>query len=358
MPDACVFLGCCIEYKTKHRISAHCIAKQMIFVSTFMYVLYASTAFAISSSIKSAPSSGMSYTTVIDAGSTGTRLEVYGFVGQEIRHQGLFTNTPGIADMKEDSQIKQSVTELLMHAEPFYNDIKTMPMGFYGTAGFRALGAPRTDHILELVRNELSGYNLKEAKVVSGEEEGRLALMSLIISSKEIGNSSNKTVGVIDMGGGSTQVSVLKNNGEISSESISLGITAISNAHDMEDCAISSQEKQESCAQKIITKLLSVQSKPILNDIDDLYLLSYFHDEFAKIVRSTETNMREIKDQFYKKCSLLETTDCRNIFYLISFINALGINDLKSIKKIDTNNGINISWASAKGYELNKIHNK
>ncbi|KHN69387.1 Golgi nucleoside diphosphatase [Ordospora colligata OC4] len=327
-------------------------------VSVLVCVLYTSVVLAISSSIQSAPSTGMTYTAVIDAGSTGTRLEVYGFVGQEIRHQGLFTNTPGIASMEEDSKIKSSLEELLMHAQPFYNNIKTIPMGFYGTAGLRALDTTRTDHILELIRNELNEYNLKEAKIVSGDEEGRLALMSLLISSKEMGNNNNKTVGVVDMGGASTQVSVLKNNGEILSDSINLGITAINNADDMEDCAVNSQEQQESCAQKIIAKLLNVQSRPILNNIDSLYLLSYFHDEFTKIVRGTETNMREIKDQFYKKCSLLDSSDCRNIFYLISFINALGINDLKDIKKIDTNNGINISWASAKGYELNKIYNK
>ncbi|KAL7345433.1 nod factor binding lectin-nucleotide phosphohydrolase [Encephalitozoon intestinalis] len=297
----------------------------------------------------------MTYSGVIDAGSTGTRLNIYGFVDGEIKHQGLFTNSQGLAGAKSDEEIQNSIRELFTHAKPFYNNIKEMPIGFYGTAGFRTLDKSRSDHILDLVRNELKEYNLKEIEVINGIDEGRFALMALILSNKGKENEQ-KSLGIIDMGGGSTQISFLEKNGRVTSESIDLGITSLG-LSDPEECKSKDDNSQELCATNIVLKLANVVRKPFLNDVDSLYLLSYFHDEFGKIARGEKTSMKEVKDKFYKKCNLLESLECRRLFYLISFIKNLGIEDGKTIHQVDTNNGINIAWASGKGYELNKTYN-
>ncbi|AFM98650.1 Golgi nucleoside diphosphatase [Encephalitozoon hellem ATCC 50504] len=296
----------------------------------------------------------MTYSGVIDAGTTGTRLNIYGFLNGEIRDQGLFTNTFGLANAESDEEIRNSIRELFTHAQPFYTNIKEIPIGFYGTAGFRVLDKSRSDHILELVKNELRDYNLKEAEVISGIDEGKLALMALALSNRGIVGS--KSMGIIDMGGGSTQISLLEKNGEIFSESIDLGITALG-LSDPKECKGKENDEQESCARNIMSRLIGITMRPSLNSIDELYLLSYFHDEFGKVTRNEKTNMKEIKGEFYKKCSLLESHECRRLFYLISFIKNLGIEDTKFIHQIDTNNGINIAWASGKGYELNKKYN-
>lgn len=297
----------------------------------------------------------MTYSGVIDAGTTGTRLNIYGFLDGEIRHQGLFTNASGLANVENDEEIRSSIKELFTHAKPFYSNIKKMPIGFYGTAGFRTLDKSRSDHILEIIKGELKDYNLKEAEVISGFDEGKLALMALVLSNKGA-DGGQKSMGIIDMGGGSTQISFLEKNGKIVSESIDLGITALG-LSEPEECKAKENNEQELCARGIMSKLVNMAAMPSLNNIDELYLLSYFHDEFGKVIRSEKTTIKEIKDKFYRKCNLLESHECRRLFYLISFIRNLGIDDSKPIHQIDTNNGINIAWASGKGYELNKKYN-
>lgn len=299
------------------------------------------------------PDKPTAYSGVVDAGSTGTRLNIYGFVDGRIKHQGLFTNTPGLANMTNDKEIRTLIRELFVRAEPFYSNIKDIPIGFYGTAGFRTLDKARSEHILELARSELEEYNLKEVKTITGEEEGRLALMALILSRDE--TTSNESIGVVDMGGKSTQISMLAEDGKIVSESVDLGIVTIN--EDVANCQVEKTEKQELCAKNISMKLASLEKRPILNQIKNLYLLSYFHDEFRKFVENGKTNMKDVKDEFYKKCNLLKTSGCRNMFYLILFIKNLGIEDGKVVYHVDTNNGINITWASGKGYELNKRYN-
>lgn len=308
---------------------------------------------ALSSTFE-APVAGMTYSGVVDAGSTGTRLNIYGFVGGEIRHQGLFTNAPGLAVPKKDDEIKALIGELFTHAKPFYSNLSQIPVGFYGTSGFRTPDRQRSEHILQLVKSELKDYNLKEARVISGADEGKLALMALAISNKE--QASHRSVGIVDMGGGSTQISVMERNGKVASESIDLGITSIGE-DGLKGCNVHKDDEQESCARQIIAKLVDVPSKPGLNSVDDLYLLSYFHDELSKVVRNEATSMGEVKAEFYKRCKLLESHECRNLFYLISFMNTLGVEDTKAVRQIDTNNGINITWASGKAYELNKKYN-
>nr|AGE95830.1 guanosine diphosphatase [Encephalitozoon cuniculi] len=297
----------------------------------------------------------MTYSGIVDAGSTGTRLNIYGFLDGEIRHQGLFTNTSRLASIEDDEEIKTSIRELFAHAEPFYSNIKKMPIGFYGTAGFRTLDKSRSDHVLDLIRSELKDYNLKEAEVINGVDEGKLALMALVLSNRGT-DAGHRSLGIVDMGGGSTQISLLEKDGKVISESIDLGITVLS-LSDPDECKIEGDAEQESCASHIASKLAGVAIRPFLNSVDDLYLLSYFHDEFGKVIRSEKTSMREVKDEFYKRCNLLESHECRRLFYLISFIKSLGIEDTKAIHQIDTNNGINITWASGKGYELNKKYN-
>lgn len=303
------------------------------------------------------PSTSMTYSGVVDAGSTGTRLNIYGFVDGHIKHQGLFTNTPGLAEVASDGEIRDLLREIFQHAEPFYSNIRKIPIGFYGTAGFRMLDKSRADQVLRLVEDELKEYNLKEAKVISGEEEGRLALMALVLS-KGISDDTGRSIGIIDMGGKSAQVSVLERNGDVNSKSMDLGIMAISTGDKLHECQAEDHDKQRTCARQIISGLGGLRRMQGLNDIEDLYLLSYLHDEFGKIVRNERTTMREVKDRFYEQCSLLSTNKCRNMFYLISFVKALGITDDKSLHHIDTNNGINITWASGKGYELDKRYSQ
>lgn len=294
------------------------------------------------------PEPGMTYSGVVDAGSTGTRLNIYGFADGRIRHQGVFSSTPGLA-AADDADIRSQLRELFTQATPFYTSIQQIPVGFYGTAGFRELDAAHSAHMLGLVREQLKDYNLKEAKIISGEEEGRLALMALVLSDE----NRNGSIGVIDMGGKSTQISTLE-SGRISSESINLGI--MENEGPVQ-CQEDGPDNLTVCATGLASKLSDLKRRLPLNNIKHLYLLSYFHDEFGKIVRDHRTTMREVKDAFYSQCSALKTDACRNLFYLISFIRKLGIRDDKSILHIDTNNGINITWASGKGHELNRRYN-
>jgi Golgi nucleoside diphosphatase len=300
-----------------------------------------------------------SYSAIIDAGSTGTRLSVYEYIGDKLSTQATFVNSPGLASLKEDREITDLLHELLLQAADLFPKIKEIPLGFYGTAGFRSLEKEQSERILRLIADELRDYNLKEASVLSGAEEGKLALLALVLSMDDSDSSKfleGRSIGIIDMGGKSVQMSVLKDR-SLSSQSINVGMLMSETEDKSSGCLAPDEQSQRECAGGLIRKLQDVEAQPLLNAVDDLYLLSFFHDEFGKLTASKTTNMGKIKDGFYKECEYLREKTCRSIFFLVLFIKNIGVRDDKMVHLVSTNNGINITWASGKGFELNLKHN-
>ncbi|CAL8103274.1 unnamed protein product [Calicophoron daubneyi] len=181
---------------------------------------------------RSAPSqkSKNLYGVVFDAGSTGTRVHVFNLskAKSEFGEQYTLANElflqvkPGLsAYAKDPSKAADSLTPLLKAAETY------LPAGLCSktavvlraTAGLRLLKSREADDILQAVASKLSSSCLVKSKnavsILDGNQEGLYLWISLnfmtgrmpaVGSSDADPKALSRTVGTLDLGGGSTQI--------------------------------------------------------------------------------------------------------------------------------------------------------
>lgn len=201
---------------------------------------------------------------IFDAGSTGTRLNIYDFKNYEIVS---FTSAdePGGLDKFDENEIRRILyklindtglsnrlsgvnsnrnkTELENRSETFYqiggnkreeirhedyriknneidknDDKKSIKFAFYGTAGFRELPKKSQKSKMKIIKKILSAFELVENYILSGDEEGKYTMEAF-----EYLNNDKSNFSLIDMGGKSLQVASKVNN-SIYIESFELGI--------------------------------------------------------------------------------------------------------------------------------------
>ncbi|XP_058740082.1 nucleoside-triphosphatase-like [Vicia villosa] len=161
-----------------------------------------------------------SYAVIFDAGSTGTRVHVYHFdqnlnllhIGNDIE----FVNkvTPGLsAYAANPGKAAKSIIPLLEEAESVVpEDLHTKtPLKLGATAGLRLLDGDSAEKILQSVRdmfNNRSALNVQPDAVslIDGTQEGSYMWVTVNYVLGNLGKSFAKTVGVIDLGGGSLQM--------------------------------------------------------------------------------------------------------------------------------------------------------
>ncbi|XP_052111194.1 apyrase 2 [Arachis duranensis] len=161
-----------------------------------------------------------SYAVVFDAGSSGSRVHVFHFdrnldlvhIGKDLE---LFVQIkPGLSAYAQNpQQAAGSLITLLDKAEsvvPLEFRPKT-PVRVGATAGLRALEGDASDRILEAVRELLkqrstlkSGPNA--VTVLDGTQEGAFQWVTINYLLGNLGKDYSKTVGVVDLGGGSVQM--------------------------------------------------------------------------------------------------------------------------------------------------------
>eukprot|EP00270_Netrium_digitus_P016878 TRINITY_DN6116_c0_g1_i4.p1 TRINITY_DN6116_c0_g1~~TRINITY_DN6116_c0_g1_i4.p1 ORF type:complete len:470 (+),score=126.40 TRINITY_DN6116_c0_g1_i4:221-1630(+) len=159
------------------------------------------------------------YAVVIDCGSTGSRVHVYKFSSSlellEIEGElELFISIkPGLSFYKDEPQKGgDSLRQLLDKSvaavpEPLR---VTTPVFVGATAGLRLLPGDLADQLLNEVRKVLESYPFKfqanSVKILDGSDEGSFAWVTVNYLLGNLGKDISNTVGVVDLGGGSVQM--------------------------------------------------------------------------------------------------------------------------------------------------------
>uniref|UniRef100_A0A3Q0R7L4 nucleoside diphosphate phosphatase n=1 Tax=Amphilophus citrinellus TaxID=61819 RepID=A0A3Q0R7L4_AMPCI len=154
------------------------------------------------------------YAVMFDAGSTGTRVHVYTFIQSDSEQLPVLDNEmfhsvkPGLSAYADVPEMAgQTVRMLLKVAKRTVPRLewKRTPLVLRATAGLRLLSAQKAQGLLDQVQHvfDESPFLVPDGSVsiMNGKKEGNVL--------PPFTPTSNKTVGILDLGGGSTQITFL-----------------------------------------------------------------------------------------------------------------------------------------------------
>ncbi|XP_072246567.1 ectonucleoside triphosphate diphosphohydrolase 6 [Leuresthes tenuis] len=158
------------------------------------------------------------YGIMFDAGSTGTRIHIFKFQMEskdapKLAHETFRAIKPGLSAYADDPQkCDAGVQELLEVAKstvPPSMWIST-PVALRATAGLRLLPGAKADHLLDRVRAlfQDSPFLSRDdsVSIMDGTDEGISAWITINFLTGALRGSDSHTVGMLDLGGGSTQI--------------------------------------------------------------------------------------------------------------------------------------------------------
>ncbi|XP_029281136.1 ectonucleoside triphosphate diphosphohydrolase 5 isoform X2 [Cottoperca gobio] len=162
------------------------------------------------------------YAVMFDAGSTGTRIHVYTFIqsGSEelpVLDNEMFHSTkPGLSAYADSPEMAgHTVRMLLKVAKKTVPRLewKRTPLVLRATAGLRLLATEKAQLLLEQVQLvfDQSPFLVPDdsVSIMNGTNEGILAWISVNYLTGHLNAQSKETVGILDLGGGSTQITFL-----------------------------------------------------------------------------------------------------------------------------------------------------
>uniref|UniRef100_A0A8C7WM51 nucleoside diphosphate phosphatase n=1 Tax=Oryzias sinensis TaxID=183150 RepID=A0A8C7WM51_9TELE len=157
-----------------------------------------------------ANSSRIFHAVMFDAGSTGTRIHVYTFIQGDSEPLPVLDNEmfhsvkPGLSAYADAPEVAGHTVRMLLKVAKKtvpHVDWKRTPLVLRATAGLRLLPAERAQALLDqiqLVFDESPFFVPDDGvSIMNGTDEGHLKAQS------------KKTVGILDLGGGSTQITFL-----------------------------------------------------------------------------------------------------------------------------------------------------
>lgn len=160
--------------------------------------------------------SALKYAVVIDAGSTGSRVHVYKF---DVVNGKLDLDTDTFEQLKPGlSSFAGSPSEGAASLDPLLKvALSTVPEELQkstlvkvgATAGLRLLPGKQADRLLAAVSAHLkktTPFMLDSVSIIDGADEGGFAWLTLNYLLGHLGQSEDKTVAAIDLGGGSVQM--------------------------------------------------------------------------------------------------------------------------------------------------------
>ncbi|XP_078032306.1 ectonucleoside triphosphate diphosphohydrolase 6 [Epinephelus lanceolatus] len=158
------------------------------------------------------------YGIMFDAGSTGTRVHVFKFQMEnneapKLAHETFRAIKPGLSAYADDPEkCTAGILELLLVAKssvpPSVWDIT--PVVLKATAGLRLLPGEKAKHLLDRVRAlfEDSPFLSRDdsVSIMDGTDEGISAWITVNFLTGDLHSVDSSTVGMLDLGGGSTQI--------------------------------------------------------------------------------------------------------------------------------------------------------
>ncbi|NXH46321.1 ENTP5 diphosphohydrolase, partial [Dicaeum eximium] len=166
------------------------------------------------------------YGIMFDAGSTGTRIHIYTFVQKspenlpEVEGEIFESVKPGLsayADQPEKgAETVKTLLDMAVDAVPPHLWKKT-PVVLKATAGLRLLSEEKAQALLSEVKEvfEESPFLVPEDSVaiMDGSHEGIIcalgAVLSMVLFAGQLSGQNQQTVGILDLGGASTQITFL-----------------------------------------------------------------------------------------------------------------------------------------------------
>ncbi|XP_026520233.1 ectonucleoside triphosphate diphosphohydrolase 5 isoform X1 [Notechis scutatus] len=162
------------------------------------------------------------YGIMFDAGSTGTRIHIYTFIQRspenpaELKGEVFESVKPGLSayanQPKKGAETIRKLLEMAKNAVPPSHWNKT-PVVLKATAGLRLLSEPKAQALLSQVRMvfEDSPFLVPDnsVSIMDGSYEGILAWITVNFLTGQLYGQEQQTVGTLDLGGASTQITFL-----------------------------------------------------------------------------------------------------------------------------------------------------
>lgn len=155
---------------------------------------------------------------VIDAGSTGSRVHIFSYDLDETNTPVNITELwskktkPGFATIEANHNTIDAYMTILLAGAP----VQQMPVYFYATAGMRLIPQAKQKLYYQNLRNwfnNQSNWQLVDAKTITGDDEALYDWLSVNYHLGTLKSASQKPVGVLDIGGASTQIAFPLQNG-------------------------------------------------------------------------------------------------------------------------------------------------
>ncbi|CAB1335204.1 unnamed protein product [Coregonus sp. 'balchen'] len=162
------------------------------------------------------------YGIMFDAGSTGTRIHIYKFIQKDPVELPVLDNEiyhamkPGLSAYKEKPEEGgNTIRALLKVAKKTVpeDEWKQTPVVLKATAGLRLLPVEKANALLDEVREVFDESPFfvpnNSVSIMNGINEGVLAWVTVNFLTGHLYAKTRKTVGILDLGGGSTQITFL-----------------------------------------------------------------------------------------------------------------------------------------------------
>lgn len=158
------------------------------------------------------------YGIMFDAGSTGTRIHVFKFhtdnrEAPKLAHETFRAIKPGLSAYADDPEkCTAGIVELLEVAKASVPPSvwSITPVVLKATAGLRLLPGEKADHLLDRVRALFmeSPFLSRDdsVSIMDGTDEGISAWITVNFLTGGLHGADSPTVGMLDLGGGSTQI--------------------------------------------------------------------------------------------------------------------------------------------------------
>ncbi|XP_068607888.1 ectonucleoside triphosphate diphosphohydrolase 5-like [Brachionichthys hirsutus] len=159
---------------------------------------------------------------MFDAGSTGSRIHIYKFIQKDPVELPVLDNEmyhavkPGLSAYKDNPEEGgNTIRQLLKIAKKIVpeEEWSRTPVVLKATAGLRLLPEDKANALLEQVREvfEESPFFVptNSVSIMNGAKEGVLAWVTVNFLTGHLYSNTKRTVGILDLGGGSTQITFL-----------------------------------------------------------------------------------------------------------------------------------------------------